>query len=463
MGQVNGSVQVGQHAVVLGGSLAGLAAAAGLAPRFARVTVVERDAVPPVGEGRRGVPQGAHAHLLLPGGLRALEDLLPGIVDDVRARGGHRIPAPEFRFHLGAGRLALTDPTMAITGATRPLLEGVVRSRVAALANVSLADGREVDGLLTDAARARVTGVRLVGDGRGDPDVVQADLVVDATGRRSGSPRWLEALGYRAPDEERMHVGVHYSTRLFHRDPSDLGGCRHVLVAAPPGERRGGLALAVEGDRWLVTLVGILGERPPTDPAGFAAYAAGLWRPDLHQIVDGAEPSGDATTGGFPAYLRRRYDRLRRFPERYVVVGDAVCSLSPVYAQGMTVAAGEARALGQTLDRHGLDRVGPRFFRRTRSLVGTAWTLATGADLADPGIDGRRPLGWRLLNRYLDRLLRAAERDPVVADAFLAVNALVAPPPSLMAPRVAARVVRRRPARDGGAGAGVPATPGVSP
>jgi 2-polyprenyl-6-methoxyphenol hydroxylase-like FAD-dependent oxidoreductase len=247
-------------------------------------------------------------------------------------------------------------------------------------------------------------------------------------------------LGYPSPDEERLQVGVHYTTRLFRREPGDLERCQAVVVTIPPGDRRGGALLAVEGDRWLVTLIGLLGERPPTDLDGFVEYTRTLWVADLHEVVAAAEPLGEASTGGFPGYVRRRYDRLQRFPDRYVVTGDAMCSLNPVYAQGMSAAIGEASALGQVLDRHGLDGVGPRFFQRTRRTVDAAWTMATGADLGYPGVQGPRPARWRLMNAYINRLLRVAHRDPVVAKAFMAVNGMVAPPQHLMRPRIVSRV-----------------------
>jgi 2-polyprenyl-6-methoxyphenol hydroxylase-like FAD-dependent oxidoreductase len=208
--------------------------------------------------------------------------------------------------------------------------------------------------------------------------------------------------------------------------------------------------LAVEGDRWLVTLVGLLGERPPADLDGFVEYARTLWADDLHEVVAAAEPLGEASTGGFPSYVRRRYDRLQRFPSRYVVTGDAMCSLNPVYAQGMSVAIGEATALGQVLDQHGLDRVGPRFFQRTKRTIDAAWTMATGADLGYPMVQGPRTARWRLINAYVNRLLRVAHSDPVVAKAFMEVNGMVAPPPHLMRPRIVSRVFTggRSPARN---------------
>ncbi len=331
-----------------------------------------------------------------------------------------------------------------------------MRDRVSALPGVLVRDHEETVGLLTTPDRSRVIGVRLVSRDTNAEATLAGDVVVDATGRGSRSPHWLTDLGYPAPDADRLQVGVHYTTRLFHREPADLDGCRHVAVSIPPGERRGGLPLAVEGDRWLVMLVGLLGERPPTDLAGFVDYAATLWASDLREVVATAEPIGEASTGGFATYLRRRYDRLRQFPDRYVVTGDALCSLNPVYAQGMSVAIREGGALGQVLDETGLDRVGPRFFRRTKRVVGTAWMLAIGADLGHPDVPGRRTAPWRLINAYINRLLPVAHRDPVVAKAFLEVNGLVAPTQHLMRPRIVSRVLR------GGRGAGSAAGRGTS-
>src|SRR5215207_1475471 len=432
--------QVGEHAVVVGASLAGLAAAAALAGRFQRVTIVDRDALPRSVEQRDGVPQGRHAHLLVPAGRAALAELLPGVLDDLRRRGAHLIDTSEIRFYIAGGRLLLDDAGLEIVGATRPLLESVVRERVRALPGVRFREEQDVVGLSTSPDRSEVTGVRLLPRDANAQETLAADLVVDAAGRSSPTPRWVTELGYVAPDQERLHVGVHYTTRLFRREPEDLDGCRHVTVSIPLGDRRGGLVLAVEGDRWLVTLVGLLGERPPVDLDGFVDYAHTLWAGDVHEVLAAAEPIGEASTGGFPGYLRRRYDRLRRFPGRYVVTGDAMCSLNPVYAQGMTVAISEATALGEVVDQHGLDRVGLRFFRRTGRSVDTAWTLATGADLGQPDVEGPRSARWRLINAYINHLLPVAHGDPVVAKAFLEVIGLAAPPQRLMHPRLVSRV-----------------------
>jgi 2-polyprenyl-6-methoxyphenol hydroxylase-like FAD-dependent oxidoreductase len=437
----------GAHAIVVGASLAGLTTAATLAQRFERVTVVERDALPADGRPRTGVPQGRHGHILLPAGLRELATLFPGIADDLHARGAHLIALAEVRFHVAGADLLLDDSELQIVGATRPLLDAVVRARVEALSNVELVDGREARGPVTTSDGRRMTGLRIRPRDGGDEETIDADLVVDASGRGSPSPRWLTDMGYAAPDEERFPVGVHYTTRLFRRRPADLGGCRHVVAGVPPEGRRGGFAVAVEDDRCLLTLVGVLGERPPTDLDGFVEYARILETGDLHALVDGATPVTGASTGAFPAYLRRHYEQLRRLPGGYVTVGDAVCSFNPVYAQGMSMALREATLLGEVLDRQGTERVGTAFHRRAAPMIDAAWTTSTSADLGHPYIEGTRTMAWRMLDRYVDRLLHAAHHDPVVANTYLRVVSMVTPPQGILHPRIAWRVFRHRDAR----------------
>lgn len=433
----------GSHAIVLGASMAGLVHAVPLARRFDRVTLVDRDVLPDGAEHRRGVPQGHHIHLLVPGGLDRLETLLPGLVAELSHRGAHIFGSPEWRFHMGGGRLSLEDDGLRITGATRPLIESVVRDRVLAIDGVELLDGWAARELTTSRDRTRVTGVTLRSETEPDEHrTIKADLVVDATGRGSASPRWLEELGYASPEEERLEVGVHYTTRLFRRDPSDLDGAGNVLVDIPPGATRGGVALAIEDGRWLVTLIGMVGQRPPADLSGFADYAASLWVDDLHRIVEGSEPIGDASRRAFPAFSWRRYDQLQRLPEGYAVTGDAVCSFDPRFGQGMTVAITEAIELGRVLDRHGLDQVGKRLLAAGQPVVQDAWELSTGSDLGHPDVEGPRPLSWKLTNAYMERLLPVAHQDPEVARAFIRVIGMLDRPQQLMAPRMLLRVLK---------------------
>ena len=160
-----------------------------------------------------------------------------------------------------------------------------------------------------------------------------------------------------------------------------------------------------------------------------------------------ARPDHEIATHGYPASVRRRYDKLRRFPEGLLVMGDAMCSFNPVYGQGMTVAALEALALRRCIhaDARSLARV---FYRRAARLIDVPWDIAVGADLRFDHVQGPRRVKVRLVNRYLARLHIAAENDPVLSHAFLRVLNLLDRPERLLTPAIAIRVLHgNRPGR----------------
>ena len=433
----------GEKALVLGGSMAGLLAARVLSDHYEQVTIVERDELPEGSEHRPGVPQARHTHGMLACGARILERLLPGITAEL-------VPAeaPPDADALRDGRwfnngvfAARTSSGLEGFAVTRPLLESVVRRRVRELANVAVIDGHAASGLVADGPR--VTGARIRPRRGGAETQLGADFVVDATGRASRAPAWLAELGYAPPDEETIEVGLGYATRFYRRSPEDLDGDFIVNVAAVPPNRRMGIAMAVEDDRWIVTLAGLLGDHPPLDDDGFLAFAAGLPTRVIHDLIARIEPLTDAVRTRFTAHRRVRYERLRRLPGGFVAVGDAVASFNPVYGQGMSVAAQEAELLGELLATGATDGLPRRFYRAAARTVDVPWDIAVGNDLRFPEVDGPRGTRVRLINRYVGRLQRVAGHDATVARAFFAVGNLVAPPTSLLRPRIALRVLAR--------------------
>ena len=428
------------HAVVVGASMGGLLAARVLSETYASVTVVERDRLDDGPHPRRGVPQGRHAHGLLTRGREVLEELFPGLTAELTGSG---VPSADvqsgFRW-VNEGRLLCQAPSgLTGLGVSRPLLEARVRARVRALPNVVIASGCDAAGLAASTDSSRVTGLRVLSrDADGSADVLPADLVVDATGRASRGPQWLEALGYQSPEAERVHIGLAYASRSYRRAASDPDG---VAIAATPAVPRGGVMIAQEDDRWIVSFGGFLGAAPPLDHEGYTAYAATLPSSLIHDVIRDAEPLSDALRFRYPASTRRRYERLRRFPEGYLVFGDAISSFDPVYGQGMTVAALQALELRTSLA-GGTRRLAPRFLRRAARIIDIPWDISVGGDLRLPGVAGPRTAKVRAVNAYLERLHVAAEHDPVVGRAFLQVVNLMDRPESLLRPGVALRVLR---------------------
>ena len=427
------------HAVVIGASVAGLLAAAAVHDHFDQVTILERELLPPPGQDRKAVPQGKHVHALLPGGLAAIEQLLPGFQAEVIAGGAVRCDSmQDIRFVASGHEINREAASATNVLASRSYIEGHIRRRVLGLPNVALIDGTPVQGLVLGFDGTGIAGVQLASG------VLDCDLVVVATGRGGQLPAWLRALGFPAPTEEELTVEIRYASRHFTIPDGYLGREKLILIGAEPGRPRGMGLFAQEDGTWLLTLVGYgVGHRPPTDDAGYENFLASVAPADVLASVLAGEPLDDVATYAFPASRRRRYERLTRIPVGVVALGDAISSFNPVYGQGMSVAALEAVALRQVLS-SGKGRACRHYFKAARSIVDIVWDLAIGSDLALPEVAGKRSVRTRMSNAWAERILTTAEHDPYVAEVFGSVTDLLAPPTALMRPRFVWRVARSR-------------------
>jgi 2-polyprenyl-6-methoxyphenol hydroxylase-like FAD-dependent oxidoreductase len=439
------------HAVVVGGSMAGLLAARVLAAHFDRVTIVERDTFPDGPEFRKGVPQARHVHVLLGRGQQLMEHYFPGLLADLAANGALTLMWPaEVLWLLPAGWCERFSPGSRFISMSRELLEWCVRRRLADSPRIRFLQEHDVTGLLTTPDGATITGVEhraraQSADGLGPTERLLADLVVDASGRDSRMPRWLEALGYEPPQETRINAFLAYASR-YYAPPEGFQADWKALFfhGKAPSIPRGGALFPVEGGRWLVTLAGIGGETPPLDEAGFLAFARSLRSPILYEAICRARPLSPIAGYRHTDNQCRHYERLRRWPERLLVTGDAVCAFNPIYGQGMTVAAVDALALHRCLraqEQHhpngDLSGLAWRFQKEVAEGSATAWLMATGEDLRYPTTEGARPgIVTRLLHRYLDRVNLAATHNARVNQAFGQVLNLLAPPSTLFRPKV---------------------------
>ncbi|GAA3849575.1 FAD-dependent monooxygenase [Saccharothrix violaceirubra] len=416
--------------------MAGLLAAAALAHHVDTVTVVERDRVD--SGPRPGVPQGRHAHLLLDRGFRAVVDLLPGVDAALKTAGARRLRMPyDVLTRTPSGWLPRVEHDRYLVACRRPTLETVLRHQVLLVGEVKLMTGADAVGLVGDADRVTAALVRDRDTGETRP--LPADVVVDATGVSSRADRWLVDLGLPPVREVEVDAGIRYATGEF-RAPFGDDFPAVVVQSDPNGPACGGVVLPVDDDRWLVSLAGLRGRVPPTDLDGFTAFAAGMRHPIIADLIAASRPLGTLRGYGAPPARLRHYDRVARWPEGFVVVGDAVATFNPVYGHGMTVAALDAVALRDNLRDHGPDTRTAR--RAIARVTAPAWALATGQDLRYPGTFAPpRTLGDRVGAWYADRLGAAAVVDPDLALAMLDAYTLNAPLGGLLRPAVLGHVM----------------------
>ena len=286
-----------------------------------------------------------------------------------------------------------------------------------------------------------MTGVKVF-DGTTSRDL-PADLVVDCSGRASHGALWMEDLGYQAPETVEVRCDVRYASVILPRRQGDVDKTFSVVIESPPHGKRAAFLLPIEGDRWIATITAGYGAEAPTDEASFRAAAATLPSPEMHRLLESLDELGPLATHRLISSKRRRYERLRDVPAGFLALGDAICSFNPLYAQGMSSAVLQAVALGECLQGHENDQALVRaFYRRAAKVIANPWQIAVGSDFAYPETTGPKPAGTDLVNRYIARVLRAAQVSPEVNTAMILVQNLLAPPSSLMRPSMM-RAVRR--------------------
>jgi 2-polyprenyl-6-methoxyphenol hydroxylase-like FAD-dependent oxidoreductase len=435
------------RAVVVGGSMAGLLAARVLVDHVQEVVLVERDRFPAQADFRAGVPQSRHLHVLLARGAGILERLFPGLASELAANGAVTFRWPRDVLWLGAAGWGLRfERSLSLISSRRELLEWSVRRRVLASPRLRVLQEHEVTALIPGADGAAVGGVRLRARPHGASQDLTARLVVDASGRQSRAPGWLEAIGYAAPRQTVVNSFLGYATRQY-APPDGFRADWQALFLQPraPFSTRGGGLFPIDGGRWIVTVAGVGRDYPPIDDDGFLDFARSLRSPILYEAIREARPLTPVVAYRRTENQLRHYEQLEHWPAGFIVLGDAVCAFNPIYGQGMTVAAESAELLDDWLGRRSPAHT---FQRRLRRVLDTPWLLATGEDYRYPTTEGGRPSPLvRVLHRYVDRVMAVATVDELVALTFLQVLHLLTPPIALLVPRVLARALRgpRRP------------------
>lgn len=446
----------GRHALVIGGSLAGLLAARVLTDYFDWVTVVERDRFPDQPAPRQGVPQSKHVHLLLTRGQRILEELFPGLEAELMVAGAPTIDWIADWSMLGVWGWEPRFPSKLIgRTCSRNLLEWLIRRRLADKNNLEFLEETQVTQLLTDSNKSRVTGVRLHSRKEAEKaktsssGELAAELVVDASGRNSSMPKWLASLGYQPPCETVVDSFMGYASRWYQlKESREIDWRGLTVMYKPPDMPRGGILYPVEGNRCVVTLAGVCRDYPPTDEVGFLEFARTLRSPILYEVLLEAQPISPIYGYRGTENRLRHYKNLSKLLEGLVVMGDAVCAFNPVYGQGMTVAALGALTLDECLHQQlknsnsSLMGLTQRFQKRLAGVYSTPWVMATGEDFRWNTTTGGQPdTMTRFMQRYVDQVLRLSVDRPKVYETFEEVVHMLKSPKALFSPSILAQVL----------------------
>lgn len=453
------SKYVGRQAVVIGAGMGGLSAARALAEHFEQVVVIENDALPAEAAPRPGTPQCKHVHGLLMGGLQALDSFFPGFEQVLLEAGA--VPmrlSSELRYEVpGYDPFPQRDLGLQILCMTRPLIEATVRKKIAQHGNISLRECCKAQELVvgtrsngkasgkTGDNATEITGVRCAhGDGRVED--IAADFVVDASSHGLLTLNLLGSLGLAAPAETMIGVDIGYCTAMFgipDDAPTDWKGM--VVLPQPPHNRRGAFILPAEGGRWVVTLAGRYGDKPPDDEAGFFAYVKNLRTPTAHNALRNAKRQTGFSRYGLKASRRRHFESIANFPHGLLPFGDTICRFNPIYGQGMSVAAKEACLLrdllaGASSEGQGINGLAATFFNEAQKIIETPWSSSAIPDYGDPLTEGPRPPDLEKSLKFGAALFKAAAADPAVHKVMSEVQHLLRPGSAYQIPEIADRI-----------------------
>ena len=432
--------RIAQRAVVVGAGMGGLATARVLSDFFEEVLVLERDDLSNEGSPRAGIPQGRHVHVLLAGGHRALSEVFPGFEDELLGAGAVRIQVDVDVLRESArGALPIRDLGFYSYAISRPQLESTVRRLVRACANVTVEDLSRVEAVTSGDGGRSVNGI-VYTDAGGARHALGTDLVVDASGRSQLTLPFLEANGHPVPETTTIGVDMCYSSAIFgipDDAPSDWKGVFGLPL--PPESSRGALMMPIEGDRWILSVGGRLGQEPPGEADAFMAFVADLPFPTIHRAVSGAERLNEVARFRFPESIHRHYERLSTFPRGLLPISDSICRFNPIYGQGMSVAAKEVAALKGLLESRAsepdpLGGLATAFFSLAADVIETPWIVSALPDLAYPDARGERPPDFVQRLQRSAALNRLSIPDAEVHQVLLEVRHLLKPHTALEEP-----------------------------
>ncbi|WP_210526614.1 NAD(P)/FAD-dependent oxidoreductase [Pantoea ananatis] len=417
-------------AIVIGASIAGCLTASVLSKHFRQVVLLDLDRFPAKPDTRQTVPQEHHVHLLLRRGLQTIETFFPGFKARLREAGAEEIDLSHgVKCYAGTGWRQRWPTGITAHYCSRTLLEYVIRQEASDLHNVTIQEGIRVRQLICQDEEVR----GVVVSASGVEHTFDADLVIDASGRNSKASAWLRQMGYGEVEREEVANQLGYVSRVYKRDPKGNTNWKVLLVTPDlPETQTMGVISPVEGERYIVTAGGWFGACPKPNETDFMRFLADLPVPDIHDEVKKLEPQGDFHQFKMPSSLRRRFDRLPVLPARFLAVGDALCSINPIYSQGMSVSALQVEALASHISVYLNGEVsGQQMFGELMKATSVSWDQAKASDESLQPVTAKPGVLQRLTSGYMKLVHAASFHQRDVAITTLKVMNLLEPKESM--------------------------------
>lgn len=420
------------RAVVIGCGMGGIAAAAALKDYCNEVVIIEKDAIPSEPVSRRGVPQDEQLHNLLSRAQQHFEELLPGFIGSLSEQGvGDANVAQETHVYELGTRMPERNLGLRLMSAWRPVIEHSARSILLKNNNVALHDLIRVAGL-KHSSSGEVCGVE-VESSDSSGKVIEAPIVVDASGTGSKANKWLRACGIEEPIVDTLQVNQWYVSMLVKRpDNTKMDGYFWLTFPTPP-QTRGGLVSPVGAELWYLSLSGRENDEPPRSFDEMKQYAATLEDEAIAELLEDVHPVSSPNLFKKAKATWRRYDLLDNPLPGFLPLGDSVASLNPLFGQGMSVAAWQAAEL-KTVMEQGLNtqELTKKYLGHAAVACEAAWTLGNLVNATGPLAN--------LNGEYWDKLASAIKVDSDIHRRYVGIWHLIEPVSTLYHPEFTARI-----------------------
>lgn len=420
-----------KNAIVLGGGISGLLISKVLSKKYEKVIIIEKDELEDRPQVRQGQSHGGQFHVLLLRGLKTMEHYFQGITEELKNSGAVDLDLGDGAYwysYEGVKQNITTDINTLLS--SRKLIDYAVRKRVEKIPNVQILDQTKYIDFIQK--NGRISGVIVKGKNSKEYKL-ESDLVIDATGRGSLTPKWLENNNYLKPEEEKTIVNITYKTAIYNRPEGGLQQGKMMMYSPKPPEKIGVVIQPIENNKNLVCVAGWHREDPPVDEE-LLEFVKQLPDKTFYNVLVDCQKESDFVAYKVPHCSRRYFEKLAEFPEGLLPIGDVICNLNPTHGQGITAACLQVEIFEKLMKKHDPAKMSKIYFKKIAKVIDQCWSASAYENFRYVETVGKKPKGVNLINKYMDAIHKAANKNGYVYGELVKVSVMIKPAVSLFSP-----------------------------